>query len=444
MNRKSNWNTLFFIVIILFLPLWAWAAEEATASAGMALDGIAAVVNEDVIAFSELGDELQTITAELQARNVKLPPAPVLERQVLEKMVLQKIQLQLAERTGVRIEDSALDAALQKMADDNHASLEQFRQQLEKEGQSFARFRESIREQMKVQRLQQRHVSQKIQVTVKEIDAFLANRSRQGGDEAEYHLLHILIAVPESATPDTLQTKQDKAREILAQLNQGADFRQVAAAESNSAQALEGGDLGWRKAGELPTLFSAQVPAMQVGEIAGPIRNASGFHIIKLEEKRGGAAAEVAQAQTRARHILIKTSEQLSEEEGKIRIEVLRDRLAAGEDFAALAKAHSEDKTSAAQGGVLDWLSPGDMVPEFETAMDSLQPGVTSPPVKTRYGWHLMQVMERRAHGDAEEARRAVAARQIQQRKAEEELQTWLRQLRDEAYVDYRLAANAI
>lgn len=425
----------------VFRPFLPWLAlilwSGVAAGERVPLDGIAAVVNNEVIARTTLDQETQLLREELSARGARLPSDSVFRRQVLEKMVARRIQLQLAERTGVRVADELLNTSLRKMAEENGKSLEQFRQMVEQQGVPFAEYREEMRREMILTRLRQRHINRKINVTDKDIDAFLANRARQGGDESEYRINHILIALPEAASPEVLREKQAKADEVVEQLNGGADFQPLAMSVSDSNQALEGGDLGWRKPAQIPTAFANAVPGMKPGEIAGPIRTPSGFHIIQLVAKRGMELPSISQIQ--ARHILIRTDEQVSDDDARARLDLLLERLEGGEDFAKLAQAHSDDKNSAANGGDLGWISPGDLVPEFEDVLKTLQPGQRSAAFKSRYGWHVVEVLDRRKQQNSEEMRRALAAQHIRQRKAEEELQVWLRQLRAEAYVDYRL-----
>ncbi|EDN68218.1 survival protein SurA [Beggiatoa sp. PS] len=315
--------------------------------------------------------------------------------------------------------------------------LPSFRQKLEKEGYSYKQWREQARQQLMVERLQQRYVMNRITITDREIENFLATQTQQGTISNEYHILHILIATPEAPSPENITLKQQKAEEVVAKLKQGADFEATAVAISDSRQALDGGDLGWLKAGEMPTLFDGVVNQMKVDEIKGPLRDSSGFHIIKLVEKRGG---KIAITQTKARHILMKTNELMSDVEIEFRLKEIKSRIELGDDFAKLAEAYSEDTGSAAKGGSLGWVNPGDLATEFEAVMNDLSVNKVSDPFKSRFGWHIVQVLERRQHDNTEQALRYQAARQIHQRKVYEELEAWLRQLRDQAYIDYRIA----
>ncbi len=402
------------------------------------LDRIVAVVNDEVITESALREELRAVESELRRQGTRLPSQRVLEKQMLERMVVTRLQLQVAERLGMEVDENTLNEALRDIAAQENMSLEQFRRALEQEGYSFPEFRETIREQLTIKRLHQRQVVSRINVTEQEINNFLTNQARQGNTTAAYRLQHILIAVPDAASPEVIQEKREKAEAIMRKLRAGADFQEIAVAESDSRQALEGGDLGWRKSGEIPSLFMDVVPRMAEGDIEGPIRNAGGFHIIRLAGLRSTGRSVITQ--THARHILIKTNEVVSDNEAEERLKKLRQRIVVGEeDFAELARAHSEDPGSSTEGGDLGWISPGSLVSEFEEEIDRLRSNEISEPFKTRYGWHIVQVLDRREHDNTEDALRTRAARQIRERKIEEELQNWLRQLRDEAYVEYRL-----
>jgi peptidyl-prolyl cis-trans isomerase SurA len=401
------------------------------------LDYIVAVVNDDVIVNSTLQEELRLRLDNWQQTNRRLPPREVLEKQLLEHLIITTLQLQLAKRTGIQVEDTRLNEELRQIAAQNNMDLQSFRQKLETEGVGFVRFRETLRQKMIIGRLQKRHVVRRIIATEREIDNFLANQIQQGTASNEYHIRHILIATPEAPSPEEIEAKEQKAKKVLAKLKAGADFQEIAVSVSDARQVIENsGDLGWLKAGQLPTLFNNVVNKMAVGEIRGPLRNSSGFHIIKLVDKRDGEKSIITQ--TQARHILIKTNAVVSDLEAQRRLEELKYRIELGHDFAQLARAYSQDTTSADNGGSLGWLSPGDSVPQFEDVMDNLSKNEVSEPFKSPYGWHIVQVLERREHDNTKQALRTKAAQQIRQRKFEAELETWLRQLREEAYVEYR------
>jgi len=399
------------------------------------LDYIVAVVNDDVIVNSTLQEKVRVVLDKW--RNRRMPPRAQLEKQVLEGLIITTLQLQMAKRSSIQIEDSRLNEQLRDIAAQNNMDLKSFRKHVEAEGHSFVDFRETIREQMIIGDLQKRRVVNRIIVTEREIDNFLANQIQQGTASHEYHIWHILIATPESASPEEIKAKQQKAQQVLTKLKAGADFQQMAISVSDARQVIESaGDLGWRTGGELPSLFSKLVSKMAVGEIRGLLRNQSGFHIIKLVDKRDGEKSIITQ--TQVRHILIKTNTLVSDSEAQKRLEGLKYRIEQGHDFAKLARAYSQDTLSAAKGGSLDWLNPGDFVPEFEEVMDSLSKNQVSKPFKSRYGWHIVQVLARRQHDNTKKAIRVKAEQQIRKRKFEAELQSWQRQLREEAYVEYR------
>jgi peptidyl-prolyl cis-trans isomerase SurA len=401
------------------------------------LDSIIAVVNDDVITATELERELSDIRQQLRQQNTPLPPADVLRKQVLDRMVSKRIQLQLAAANHIKIDDEALNRAILNIASQNSLTLTQLRDALLREGFSFETYRENIRGEMTLAQLRQRQVVNRVVVTDQEVDEFLEAQAVQGSASEEYRLSHILIVVPESANVDTVDKAQRKANDVLAQLRAGVDFAQLAVSESGGQQALQGGDLGWRKAGQLPTVFGGKATTMKVGEISDLIRSASGFHIIKLTDKRSSEDRHVV-AQTHARHILIKTNELTSNDDARRKLEQLHERIQRGDDFAELARSHSEDATNSANGGDLGWVKPGDLVPDFEEVMNSLKTNELSAPFRTQFGWHIVQVLERRDYDDTEELKKTRARDQIRQRKIEEETVTWLRQLRDEAYVDIR------
>lgn len=422
------------LLLICLSPALATEAPQQ----GELLDRIDAVVNDDVITALELDAEVADIKRQLRAQNTRLPPAAVLDRQILDRMILRRIQLQMARRMHISVDDDSLNRAIANIAARNNMSLEAFRGALVREGIDYARFRENIRDEIVINRLQKREVADRIDVTAQEIDAFLANQSVQGGARYSYHLGHILIGVPEAASAEAIGQARAKARQVVAKLRGGADFAATAVAVSNGQQALQGGDLGWREASALPTLFADWVLGHKVGEISDPIRSPSGFHIIKLLERRSDQPQHLV-TQTHVRHILVKEGPGRSSERAHQRSETLRSRLEAGEDFGDLARANSDDPGSGAAGGDLGWVNPGTMVAPFEKAMDALQPGQLSQPVKTRFGWHIIEVLGRRQQDRTEDMLRKQASDSIRQRKLDPAIQAWLRKLRDEAFVDVRL-----
>jgi len=409
-------------------------------TAEIPLDRIVAVIENDIIMQSELDTRLRTVVGQMQQQGVKLPSSSVLENQVLERMILTKIQLQRAEETGIRVDDETLNRTISNIAAGNKVSLSQFREILEKDGFSYEQFRENIRDEIIVSRLRQRQVDNRISITSNEIDNVLSNMEFQGKTETEYLLHHILISLPETPALDEEEQARLVAAKVLEDLRAGQNFATMATTISDGQRALEGGNLGWRKKNEIPTLFSTQIATMEKGDISELIKSSSGFHIVKLADVRSSEKHMITQ--TKARHILIKVDELTTAEDARIRLDQLKTRLEGGDDFAKLAKAHSDDKISAAQGGELGWSSPGRMVLEFENIMNQLEPNEISDPFTTQFGWHLLQVLERREHDDTENARRKKASEEIRRRKSEEAHQNWLRHLRDEAYVEYRLDEN--
>lgn len=433
---KSEMKPLRALPLLLLLTLSAWAAEPRPAEI-VEVDRIVAVVNDDVITNLELEHRLDTQRKQMQARRIAAPPAEALRKQVLERLVLERLQLALAKQLGVQVEDETVNQVIGNIADDSKLTLAQFREVLERDGVDFAAFREEIRNEVIISRLRNRQVENKISVLPSEVDALLEAQGNQGVEHIEYHIAHLLVALPEAPGPEQIKAARERADGLLAQLHGGADFEQLAIRHSDGPNALEGGDLGWRRADQLPTLFARAVPALAPGAVSDLIRSPSGFHIVKLLERRGETRHVVRQ--THARHILIKAGEGNAAGDERLRIERLHERIAAGEDFAELARTNSQDPGSRPKGGDLGWTNPGDFVPEFEQVMDKLAVGALSEPVKSPFGWHLIQVLERRTQDDTDEFRRNRARAALREQKVEEALQSWLRRLRDEAYVELRL-----
>jgi len=428
----------------IFLLSWLLAGltfNVMTANASPApresLEKIVAVVNDDVITRTELDNRLHAIKDQLKNQPSPLPPDSVLEKQVLDRMILASLQLQLADRNGIQVDDETLNRTIERIAQDNKLSLPEFRTVLEKEGYDFATFREDIRREIIISRVQQRQVNDRVMVTEQEIDNYLAAQKAQGNAGTEYHLAHILVTVPDAASADRIQAARKRAKDILAKLHAGANFQETAIAASDGQQALQGGDLGWRKLGELPTLFVEPVSHMKSGDISDLIRSPSGFHIIKLLERRDGERHIITQ--THARHILIRTDELTNDDAAQSKLRDIRKKLMNGADFAEMARKYSNDTANAANGGDLGWVTPGEMVPAFETQMDKLASGEISKPFKTNFGWHIVQVLDRRRHDNTDNFMRSQARKTIRQRKIEEELQTWLARLKDDAYIENRL-----
>ena len=412
-------------------------AQKPPASRIVLLDRIVAVVNDQVITRRDLDERVTTVLTQLRQQGTPLPPRDVLEKQVLERMIFNQVQLQYAKETGLRVDDATLEKTLNRIAEDSKLSPAQLRATLEKDGIGFNKFREDIREEITVARLREREVDNKVTIADSEVDNFLSMRQIQEGKTDEYHLSHILISVPEQASPERLQERRARAEQARAQIKGGADFRQVAASFSDAPDAVQGGALGWRETARLPTIFADAVKELKAGEISGVLRSPNGFHILRVNERRGQGAPLIV-SQTHARHILIKTSELVSESDAKDRAVKLKERLDNNAVFADLARLQSED-SSAARGGDLGWLSPGDTVPEFEKAMDALKPGQLSEAVRSPFGWHLIQVLERRNQDLSQQQQRLRARQALREQKADEAHQEWVRQLRDKAFVDYRL-----
>lgn len=420
-------------VPLLLLPLLALA------QGAQLVDRIVAVVNKEVITLSELGVAVSSAERQLRRQGTALPDRPVLERQILERLILDKAQLQRARDTGIRIDELQVDRAVQRIAENNKMTLADFRRALERDRVAFDTFREELREQIMLTRLRERDVDDKIQVNDSEIELFMA-ALKANPERVEYNVSHVLVRVPEQATPERIEEARARAQKALAEARAGGDFANIAAAYSDAPDALQGGNLGWRPHERLPELFASALAAMKPGEVSEPLRSPAGFHVVKLHERREGGQAAAPVVQTRARHILVRTSEVVSENEARRRIADLRERILNGKvDFAALAKANSDDASSAARGGELDWIYPGDTVPDFERALQDLQPGTLSQPVKTPFGYHLIEVLERRASDVSQERRRLEARKALRDRKSEEAYLEWLRQLRDQAYVELRL-----
>ncbi|TRZ91045.1 MAG: molecular chaperone SurA [Rhodocyclaceae bacterium] len=402
------------------------------------VDRIIAVVNEEAITLHELSSRLFVVERQLKAQGTQLPPREVLEKQLLERLIIDRVQIQMAKDTGTRVDDTQLDAALRRIADGNRLTMGEFRAALEKDGIAWAKFREEVRDEMTIARLREREVENRISVSDGEIDNYLANPESSAAANEELHLAHILLRLPEQANPTQLLRIRGRAEQALEQLKKGEDFAKVAASYSDATDALSGGSIGLRPLDRLPSLYADAAQNLKPGEISGILRSPAGFHIIKVIERRGGARMPQSLRQTLARHILIKINELVPEVEALRKARGLKERLDNGADFAELARLNSND-ASASKGGDLGWLFQGDTVPDFESAMDGLKIKETSQPVKTQFGYHLIQVLERRVEDVSQERKRQVARQVLRERKADEEYQEWLRQIRDRAYVEYRV-----
>lgn len=422
---------------LLLALVLACAAPLAAAQRSALVDRIVAVVNKEVITATELAERVGFAERQLRRQGIPLPERAAFERQILEHLILEKAQLQLAADSGLRVDELQLDRAVQRIVEANKTSLPEFRRALEADGVSFERFRADVRKQIQLTRLREREVDDRVQVSDSEIDIFLEVNKAAAATAVEYNVAHILLRIPEQASPERIAQARARAEQARADAVAGGDFGRLAATLSDAGDALQGGALGWRAPSRLPELFADTLKDMQPGEVSPVLRSPAGFHIVKLLERRGtGAAAAVTQS--RVRHILIKTSELVSEADAQRRLAGLRQRIVAGADFAELARLNSEDG-SAARGGDLGWVLPGDTVPEFERAMLALKPGELSEPVRTPFGFHLLQVMERRTADVGVERQRMQARQVLRERKSEEAYQEWLRLLRDRSYVEMRL-----
>ncbi len=402
------------------------------------LNRIVAVVNDEAITSKELQARMATVERQLKGQNVQLPPQAVLEKQLLERMIVDRVQLQLAKETGLRISDIELDGALRRIAGNNRMSLEDFRTALDKDGVRWAAFREEIRDEMTISRLRERDVDSRIMVTDGEIDNYLANPAGGLSANTEVKVAHIIVRVPEQATPDQLMRVGARASEALSQLKRGEPFGKVAAAYSDAPDGLSGGNMGVRPINSLPSLYAEAVMKLKSGEVSEILRSPAGFHIVKLVEQAGSnSQLNAVLKQTRARHILVKVTDTVTVDEAQRRIQEIKERLDNGSDFAALAKQFSDD-LSGAKGGDLGWLYQGDTVPDFERAMDALKINEVSAPVRSQFGFHIIQVQERRNEEANDERKRLVARQVLRERKSDESYQEWIRQQRDRAYVEYR------
>lgn len=424
-------------ICALILMGFATVASAADAQKKIVpIDSIEVVVNDDVITHLELEKRVASVTKMLQQQKTALPDAGALKRQVLERMISEMLQSQFAKESGVRVDDAQLDKTILRIAQQNKfPSVAAFRAKLEQEGTDFKEFREEIRNEIISVRLREREVDSKLVISENDVDNYLSNQEHQEGKGDELQLAHILVVVPEEASADKIQTYRDRAEQALAKLRAGASFAQVAAGYSDAQDALKGGELGWRTADRLPPLFAEALQKMKPGDVTDVLRSPSGFHIIKLLDRRSKDTPVVI-TQTHARHILIKTSELVSESEAKSRLQEIKQRIDKGADFAEQARLYSEDG-SAPQGGDLGWLSPGETVPEFEKAMDALKVGQVSGLVQTGFGWHLIQVLGRRNADVTVEQKRQRARAAIRAVKSDEAFQDWLRQLRDRAFIEY-------
>jgi peptidyl-prolyl cis-trans isomerase SurA len=421
---------------LLFAGLLAAQTRELGAR-GVLLDRIAAVVNEGVVLKSELDEQVNVVTQRIEQQNKEVPPLSVLRQQILDRLVLQEIQWQRANRVGIKVSDEMVNEALQDMATRNKLTLSQMPEALESQGINYASYRESLRREIALQILRQRDVISRIVVTPREIEQYLAKEAKRG-ENVEYNVSHILLSLPLGATPEQIEKVTARAKDIHDRAAAGEDFAQLAIAYSNSQTALDGGQLGWKKAAQLPSFLADIVTGMQPGGVSEPMRTPSGFHIVKLIDKRG-ASDQIMVNQVHVRHILLKPNEIQDDQTVRQKLVDLRAKILAGDDFAAIAAATSEDPGSAADGGDLGWSGPGTFVPEFERVVNALSENEISEPFHTQYGWHIVQLLGKRVHDSTKEQQQQLAFEALRDGKVEEETEIWLRRLRDEAYVELKM-----
>jgi peptidyl-prolyl cis-trans isomerase SurA len=404
---------------------------------GEMLDRIAAIVNDGLVLKSELDAQMDAVTRRLQEQKVELPGQNVLKQQVLDRLILQEIQAQHAKRVGLTVSDEQLNSALQEIAGRNKIPFDQLPTALETQGIDYKQYRESMRRELTLSTLRQRDVIAHINVTPHELDQYLTRQQSSAAND-EFNVSHILLSLPAAATPQQLEEITHKAQDLASRAAKGEDFGQLAIANSNSQTALEGGSLGWRKGSQLPEFILQLVTKMKPGEVSDPVRTPSGFHIVKLNERRGGEA-QVIINQIHVRHILMKPNELDDDETVRQKLAKLRERILKGEDFAGIASTTSADPGSAPDGGDLGWSGPGTFVPEFDKAIADLKVNEISEPFKTRYGWHIVQMLGTRTYDSTDDVRRQHAFAAIRESKADEETELWLRRLRDEAFVEIKM-----
>ncbi len=432
--QYTRMNFLSFLLTCLFLYSSSlYAIEE--------IDSVAIIVNENIISKQEIITRFNDFKHQLTLQGKKMPPEKLLKKQVIERMIVDSIQLQLANQQGIFIDDLSLNKALENIAQKNRTTLDEMHRLLENKGINYKNFREQTRKDLIIRQLQQRMIFSRVKVSPQEIDIFL-EQQKQSGDAAndKYHLAHILIATPEAASPEEIGKALFKAEMVVTKLNQGEAFNDVALRFSDGRHALKGGDLGLLSAAQLPSLFLDAARRLEINETTQPLRSAGGFHILKLLDKK---TQKHMVHQTHARHILIKADEITSSEDARLKLVQVKKKLDEGADFTKLAAEYSQDPGSKNNGGDLGWATEGTFVPRFTQVMKSLEAGQTSEPFKSQFGWHIMQVLERREQDETKQLIRQKAEMAIQNRKADEELQLWMRRIRDEAYVEFRIKQDS-
>jgi peptidyl-prolyl cis-trans isomerase SurA len=436
-KRAVTLSAALMLLAALGFSTQAPAQTREIEGQGQLLDRVAAVVNDGVVLESEVDDQLAAVKERLRGQGQQMPPDAVLRQQLVERLVVQEVEMQHADHAGVKVSDENLNNALTEVAQRNGISLQQLPQALSAQGIDYAGYRESMRRELTLRLVQQRDVVQRITVTSREIDQYLERQTRHPSAKSEYNVSHILIAVPQEASTAQLEAAQKKADEVYQHAKAGEDFAKLAIANSNSQTALDGGELGWRKGTELPTILADTVLALKPGEVSAPIRAATGFHIVRLNEVRNQQQAVVVE-QVHARHILMRTNELQDDATVKQKLDNIRKRILGGEDFAAVAQATSQDVGSASDGGDLDWASSDSYAPEFAKVVEGLKDNEISEPFRTQFGWHIVQLLGRRKYDDTKDLQRKEAADQIRASKVDEETELWLRHLRDDAYVDLK------
>lgn len=433
-------HKLFARCLLALALLGGFFSLTTAACAEDLMDRIVAIVNDDVVLHSELQREATAIRSKLAQAGAPDLPESELEEQALERLIVHKLQMAEAKKLGVSVDDETLLKAMNNIAAQNGLTLEELAAALEEQGMSMDEYRQELRNEITLQRLRNREVISRIQITKAEVDNYLAHAEENPGGREAYRIRHILIPTPDGASSEDIAKARKQAEQIMQRLQKGEDFATLATRYSAGRQSLEGGDLGWLEAGQVPSLFLKELAEMERGDVRGPFHAASGFHIIKLEDYKGGDRNIIKQ--THARHILVRTNELTSDDDARNRLQQLYQRIQGGEDFAALARAHSDDKGSAIKGGDLGWVSPGNLVPKFEEVMDALPKGGLSEPFRTQFGWHIVQVLDRRDFDATDEVKRNKAKIALRKRKADEALQLYLRKLRDQAFVEKRLEDN--
>jgi peptidyl-prolyl cis-trans isomerase SurA len=432
----KDFRSILALACVLNLPT-ALAQNMELSDTGEMLDSIAAVVNDGVVLTSELKIEIQRIVARLEGQGTSVPPMAQLAPQILERLVIRRIQLQRADRIGMQISDENLNLALADIAQRNGVSLTELPTMLAQEGIDYGAYRMEMRDQLIVEQLRQRDVIGSIGVTPREMQDYLERQQGRATRNVEFKLSQILISTSASADPENVAMAEKQVWELYENSKGGDSFAEIAIAFSDGQQALEGGEMGWRKGEELPTLFADIVPGLEIGQVSEPIRSASGFHLVRLDDRRG--AEPIMESQTRARHILITVNEILDDEAAQQKLAEIREQILDGDDFEAVAKVVSEDPGSAINGGDLGWNGPGVFVPEFQAVCDRLEIDEISEPFNSNFGWHIIQLLDRRVHDTTDEVMRQEAMMAIRNSKLNEETELWTRRLRDQAFVEYRL-----